>query len=109
MIYNIAEDLGNITNVSKHMYNQIFSKIIPVISHNLLEALNKGENTIVLDVGIGTLALKYFDNELKYKFEPSYKLEKVLSDTINSNKDYLLEEAETSLREKINSSYKDLF
>jgi len=109
MIYNIDKDLSSVTGVPKNTLNKIFSKSASIISHNLLETLNKGENTLTIDIGIGTLSLNYFDDILKYKFEPSYRLEKILIDTVTSNKDYLMEEAEESIREKINNSYKDLF
>jgi hypothetical protein len=48
-------------------------------------------------------------DSVKYRFEPSSKLENYIIDTILTNKSPVIDDIEKSLISKINNVYKELF
>ena len=62
-----------------------------------------------IDIGIGNLVLNIDNDELKYKFIPSNKLENNIKYTLDNGHCPLIDKAEESLQTKILGVYKELF
>lgn len=106
---NLLEDISTLTTVQKASLDRLSDQSIKCICHNVQEALLIGINEVCIDIGLGNLFLFISENEVKYRFEPSYKLENNIIETLLTKKSPVISDIEESLINKINVVYKELF
>ena len=104
----IVDDIATLTTISNNALVNLVDKIQTCICHDVYESLIEGNSTSEIDIGIGTLYIKCEESEIKYKFIPSKKLEENVSFTVKHKQSPLVYEIETSLKSRIESTYKNL-
>ena len=104
----LIEDLSTITTISQGTLSSLNDKAISCICHSVYESVLETDSLTKLDIGIGILYIKCEGSEIKYKFIPSKKLEESVASTIVSKKSPLVYQVETSLKERVESTYKNL-
>lgn len=104
----LINDLSTLTTISQHALVNLTEKSIACICHTVCESLLEGNNPIEVDIGVGTLYIKCEEDQIKYKFIPSKKLEENVAFAVKhgtSPVQYMVEEA---LKDRIETTYKNL-
>lgn len=106
---NIVKDTSVLTTIPEKAIKKIIDKMIYSINEAIVEAEITGDDIVELDIGLGTLLIRFEDGSIQYKFIPGDKLEETVKNSF-INKQNLLEDAlDTSLVNKLTNIYKDLF
>lgn len=108
MSFKIENDISAITGIPKLTLETLFNRMSLCIGHAVWESTCKNDVLTDVDIGIGTLYIKLEDNNIKYKFIPSDKLNNTVQLSVKSKNSPLLTAAETSLQKKIENTYKEL-
>ena len=106
---NLNQDLADLTTIPKLQIDNLNKIQNSLICHYVAEAKQNGEDLIVIDIGLGTVSIKLEQEEIKYKFTPSHKLEVGVKHTVTHGESPLVVDAETVIRDRICNAYKDLF
>ena len=106
---NVLQDVSILTTVQKSSIDRLCSQIVKCICYDVCEALLQNDTEICLDIGIGNLFIKVSDDDVKYRFEPSSYLDESVLESVSTGKNPIVDDIESSLLEKINITYKDLF
>ena len=106
---NLIEDLSILTTIGKYNLESLTYKSIDIISHDIEESLRDNENYIEIDIGLGTLIISRVEEEIRYKFIPSKRLEKTVIDTYITRKSKVALDVDKALGDRIMKTYKDLF
>lgn len=106
---NLLNDLCTLTTVGKYNLDNLLSKTNSIISHCVQESICNNEEITSVDIGIGVLHIKHTQDNLKYKFVPSSKLDKLIIDTVKNRESKLVLEIDEALGQRINNTFKDLF
>jgi hypothetical protein len=109
MNYKLNVDLSNITNIPKLCLDNLFFKAEDCIAYCVQENLVKQEPLTSIDIGVGILYIKLIDDKISYKFIPSTSLEDKVRGAIIDQENPLLYKLETSLGDRIKSTYKGLY
>lgn len=109
MNYDILQDLSDITTVPKAQLQTLFDKIILFCCHDVVEQLKEGNTKTELDLYFGKLYVLVEDETVKYKFIPSKKFERQMSESAITLNSPLTKTIETLLSERLTNTYKDLF
>lgn len=104
----MINDIAKITTIPVFTLKKLCANLILCICHVVLENYLNKEVETTADIGIGKLNISIQENEILYKFIPSYKLEQCLVDTINTKQSPLITKAEELLVSKITNTYKEL-
>lgn len=105
---DIINDVSTITFIDRKHLDKLVNKALYSIGDAACLFNSSEDNTLSLDIGIGTILLVYIDDSIKYKFIPSEKMEKVIISAVSENKNILINKLETNLISKIENIYKDL-
>lgn len=108
MGYNLIEDISQISTINEIYLSKLIDMSVWDISNCTEESILKNTPLTEINIGIGTLLILIEDNNIKYKFIPSKKLDKAIKDTVLDRKNPLILKLEKSLIEKISNIYKDL-
>lgn len=106
---DLIQDLSILTTIGKYNLDQLTTKSVSIISHNVEESLRDSQNITSIDIGLGVLHIQHKDNVIKYKFIPSRKLDDAIFNTYKNRESALVVEIDKALGERINNTYKDLF
>ena len=106
---NMKEDLSLLTTVSDSVFIKLVNKIEWCISDYIEKAILEGENQVDIDLDIGTLSIQFDNDQIKYRFVPSQRLEKVVTNTVVNERNDLVLNAENSLVSKLVHTYKNFF
>lgn len=79
-----------------------------IINDMVEDSMTKNETTTEVDIGMGTLMIRFEDNTLRFKFVPSAKFEESLINTIVNKENILKLTLEKNLVDKVTHIYKDL-
>ena len=104
----IIEDLATLTTISQNALVNLNEKIYSCICHSVCESMLEGNPLTEIDLGIGILYIKCEEDQIKYKFIPSKKLEENVAFTIKHKTSPILFEVESALKDRIESTYKNL-
>lgn len=104
----LIEDLSILTTIPEKTLTKISDKIIYCISDAIEESICENKNITEINMSIGTLYIKHTDDEIKYKFVPSDKLSKAVTDTVCNKLNLLEDVIENTIIEKVENIYKDL-
>ena len=108
MTNKLINDLALLTTISVNALSLLNDRALSCICHSVYENLLSAEPLTSIDIGIGTLYIKCEEDEIKYKFIPSKKLEECVSLTVQDKCSPLVHQVETTLKDRIESTYKDL-
>lgn len=106
---SLVDDLSLLTSIKKYNLEELVNKCNMVISHAVVESIKQQETVTGIDIGIGILRVTNQEDELKFKFIPSAKLENTLIHTYNSKDSSLVAAVDAELGSRIQKTYKDLF
>ena len=106
---NLLEDISNLSTVAITNLNKLTSLSEDVIGHAVLEAILNKDNMVEVDIGIGLLYILISEDEIKYKFIPSTKVQNSVELAVNKKKSKLIERVDEVLGRRIMNTYKDLF
>lgn len=104
----LIEDLATLTTISQNALVNLNEKANSCICHSVCESMLEGKPLTEIDLGIGILYIKCEEDQIKYKFIPSKKLEESVAFTVKHKTSPILFEVETALKDRIESTYKNL-
>ena len=104
----IIEDLATLTTISQNALVNLNEKTHACICHSVCESMLEGKPLTEIDLGIGVLYIKCEEDQIKYKFIPSKKLEENVAFTVKHKTSPILFEVESALKDRIESTYKNL-
>ena len=105
---DVINDISALTFISKLSLENLSNKTIECIAHGVQEHISSNENIIEINLDFGKLYIKLEDQNIKYKFIPSKKLENAVKYACDTKESPLILQAEKKLKERIESTYRDL-
>ena len=106
---DLINDLSILTTIPEYSLRDLVDKAVLSICHDVNENLMERDAYTQIDIGIGKITIGFEDDEIKYKFIPSLRLERAIKDVISTHEDPLQIELENSLMQRIKDTYKELF
>ena len=106
---DLLDDISQLTTVQRVSIDRLVSQGIKCICHDIQELKIGKANCACIDIGLGNLFINISNSEIKYRFEPSSKLDDLIVNTIITGKSPVIDEIENSLINKVNVVYKELF
>lgn len=106
---DLLDDISQLTTVQRMSIDRLVNQGIVCICHDIQELKVAKSDCACINIGLGNLFISISDNEIKYRFEPSSKLESGVSNTILTGKSPVIDNIEKSLISKVNTVYKELF
>ena len=104
----IIDDLATLTTISQNALVNLNEKTHSCICHSVCESMLEGKPLTEIDLGIGILYIKCEEDQIKYKFIPSKKLEESVAQTIKYKASPIVYQVESALKDRIESTYKNL-
>lgn len=105
---NAVEDVSKLTQVSDKVLNKIVDLLRTTIAETFSESEEIGDDTTSVDIGIGELTILHKNDELRFRFNPSAKLQEDIKKILSGDRDIFVEKVENSLSQKISDLYKEL-
>jgi hypothetical protein len=96
---NIISDISTLTRVPNKVLTELAHKTNLCIGNIISEAKEAGEQTVIINIGIGTLSVDLID--MQCKFVPSKELRATIKNSLQSKKDLLELELERALIDKL--------
>jgi hypothetical protein len=96
---NIITDLSTLTRVPNKTLTELAHKTNLCIGSIIAEARAKGEQAVIINIGIGTLSIDLID--MQCKFVPSRELKATIKNCMTSEVDPLDLALERALAEKL--------
>jgi hypothetical protein len=96
---NIISDISTLTRVPNKILTELIHKTNLCIGNIISEAKESGEQTVIINIGIGTLSVDLID--MQCKFVPSKELRASIKNSLASRKDPLELELEKALTDKL--------
>ena len=104
---NIITDLSTLTKVPNKTLTELVHKINLCIGSIISEAKTKGEQAVIINIGIGTLSIDLID--MQCKFIPSRELKATIKTCISGTEDPLDLALEQALTEKLSHFLDEVF
>ena len=104
----LKKDLSLLSTIKETTLSKLSPIINKLICDYILEAKNKGEDNINIDIDIGILNISLLDGVIKYKFIPNKSLEKQIIETYLKNNSPIIEALEQAIIDRFENIYKDL-
>ena len=96
---NVINDLSTLTRVPNKVLTELTDKVNLCIGSIISDAKTAGEQTVIINIGIGTLSIDLID--MQCKFIPSKDLRAAIKNSLNSGKDPLELALEQTLIDKL--------
>ena len=96
---NIITDLSTLTRIPNKTLTELSHKTNLCIGSIIAEAKAKGEQAVIINIGIGTLSIDLID--MQCKFIPSKELRATIKASLQSKQDPLEMELEQALIDKL--------
>lgn len=96
---NLISDISTLTRVPNKVLAELAHKSNLCIGNIISEAKEIGEQTVIINIGIGTLSVDLID--MQCKFIPSKELKNTIKASLQSKKDLLELELEQALIDKL--------
>ena len=109
MKYNIREKIATLTTIENDSLAKINNLISCCISDAVYSSVLSDDSQVSVDLDFGTLTISRSNNELRYKFVPSAKLEEDIVKAIKEKKNALDNLVLERLKNSLVSTYKDWF
>lgn len=107
-MHDLLDDVSKVTNIQKKYLSKIFNACTFVISNTWQDAMYSNDTTATIDIGLGKLLLSLEDDNIKYKFIPSKKLEDSIRCVAKGQQNPLEFKLEETLKTRVETMYKDL-
>lgn len=108
MTNSIEENISKLTTLPRSNVKDLITLTNEVICDEVINGIMDGDDVFVIDIGIGTLSVYKSEDSLEYKFIPSSELEGMLIDTINNNRNPLIERMNKMITKRVITKYKNL-
>ena len=96
---NLVNDVGTLLKLPNKVTTEVISKANLCIGSIISDAKLAGEQTVIINVGIGTLSVDLID--MQCKFVPSKDLKAPIKYSLSEDKDPLELELEKALADKL--------
>lgn len=96
---NVINDIGVLLKLPNKVTTELISKANLCIGSIICDARDNGDQTVIINIGIGTLSVNLID--MQCKFVPSKDLKTAIKDSLNSKVDPLELALEEALAEKL--------
>lgn len=96
---NVINDISTLTRVPNKVLAELSYKATLCIGNIISEAKEAGEQTVIINIGIGTLSIDLID--MQCKFVPSKELRATIKNSLVSRKDPLELVLEQTLADKL--------
>lgn len=106
---SLKHDISTISTVSISTLSKFVKQINWCITDAVCKSTYSGDTETNIDIGIGRLIIKYDNEQVKYRFEPSQELDNAVVAAIVDEQNPLVDNLEESLIEKITNAYKSFF
>lgn len=104
----IIKDLNSLTSIPEKILEKLSDNILFLILQDLEETLTKKENICEINLNLGTLIISIEEEELKFKFIPSKKLEKEILKTLELNENSMTQILTNNMVNALEKTYKEL-
>ena len=104
----LINDINSMTNITNNSLRELLEITENCIVNEVNETILSREKLVSYDIGIGLLYITYEDDSIKYKFIPSKSLEEKVISVVNGDQSPLVTMIESSLKQRIESTYKKL-
>ncbi len=108
-VVDIINDISKITTIPGRTMDKLISKMDWCICDAVEESIIKGNELTIVNIGMGLLYISTENNQVQYKFVPSPKLERYVTDTVVNRKNALVVNLESTFVNRITKTYKDMF
>ena len=109
MRVNLMEDLSELTTIQLASLNRLVKQSMWIICDAVEAAVHNKDDSLDVDLGFGTLKIKFDNEEVKYRFIPKPTLENSIAKAIVEEQNPLQLVLEKSLANKIINVYKEFF
>ena len=96
---NIVNDVGTLLKLPNKVTTEVIQKANLCIGSIISDARLAGEQTVIINIGIGTLSVDLID--MQCKFVPSKDLKATIKTSLSEEKDPLELELEQALADKL--------
>lgn len=107
-MYNIEDKMFKLTTINQESIAKFNNLVSNCISDAIFEARLQNEDSTTIDLGYGTLIVSMTNNEVRYKFVPSAKLEEDIINAIKNNVNALDSVIIDRTTKTLLATYKDL-
>lgn len=108
--YDAVEDLCSLTALKKTKLDKVLNKLSDVICDDTLETKLKGESSVELNIGFGTLLVSIGEKDkVSYNFIPSKKLSRNMNKTLKGSKSVVEEKLEKDIVNALIMPFKELY
>jgi hypothetical protein len=97
--HNLVTDISTLTRVPNKTLNELIHKVNLCIGSIIAEAKNKGEQAVIINIGLGTLSIDLIT--MQSKFIPSKDLKTTIKQGVTTGIDPLECALEQALVEKL--------
>lgn len=104
----MIESLSALTTIPKKHLDKLLNKVYLCIGDAIEEALIENKNMSEIDIGIGTLVVRFDTNNIYYKFIPNQDMTNTIKSTIVNKQNMLTRTVESNLVNRIVNVYKDI-
>lgn len=108
MEVTLKKDLALLSTIKETALSKLNPIINKLICDYILEAKNKGEDNININLDFGSLNISLLDGVVKYKFVPSEELEQQIITTYLKNTSPIVDSLEQAVIDRFENIYKDL-
>ena len=109
MNVSVNKSLSNLTTIPEKTFSKLSEKIEWCISDGIEKAMLNNEDSVDIDFDIGKIIINFSNNEIRYRFVPSQRLEKTVTNTVLKERNDLVVNVENSLISKLTNTYKTFF
>lgn len=106
--YYLLSDVAKIAGLRSSIMTTLTNVSEYCICDYINELKMRDEDVLELDLGIGTLSIEVVEDEIKYQFKPSVRLEKNIINTVLDGENPLVKASELNLEKRIYNTYKGL-
>ena len=96
---NLINDVGTLLKIPNKISNELVQKANLCIGSIICDAKAAGEQTVIINIGIGTLSVDLID--MQCKFVPSKDLKTAIKDSLSGDADPLESALEAALADRL--------
>lgn len=108
MEVSLRRDLSRLSQIKESSFTKIEQMIYKIICEAILEAWEKGESQVKINIGIGDLLVDIDSDKLSCQLIVSEELEQQIINTISNRSSPLVELLEKSVIDKFENIYKEM-
>ena len=106
---NLNEKVSTLSSINKRNLDKLSDLGALVFVDILKNAIDENRTQVDIDVGLGVVTVNMENETMRFRFAPSAKLKDGIASLSKGEKTGLEELIESTLKSKIENTYKDLF